>query len=87
VGRFRVEHGVIAVGVEQNFVEAVEHAVDVEQPAASASMACSRRVVVRGGVSAETSGAVVFRAELFRAGRFFDVSSACGVRSFRRIVL
>ena len=34
VGRFRVEHGVLAIGVEQDFVETVEHAVDVEQPAA-----------------------------------------------------
>ena len=34
VGCFRIEHGVLAIGVEQDFVETVEHAVDVEQSAA-----------------------------------------------------
>ena len=34
MGRFRVNHGVLAIGVEQDFVETKEHAVDMQQPAA-----------------------------------------------------
>ena len=54
VGRFRVEHGVLAIGVEQDFVETVETPWTCSSLRRSDSMACSRRVVALRDVSAET---------------------------------
>lgn len=75
MGRFRVEHGVLAIGVVQDFVETVEHAVHVEQSAAFGFDGLFEAAGGASGVSAETFGAALLRAGLFRAGRFFDVSS------------